>query len=421
MVLLLDQVLIEQLVSEGLDHIILWGTDQPESTAWNFRRGDTLWVAELMAGKIQQTWAHVAAEVWNPIVAANRIQDIRAEVEGFIFPYVLDRVQPELDKPFELLIENKGCAPAVAGTLEICAAALTRQCSVVYVTPVEPQDLYIQQAMGRSAQVATESQQLSLGEYFWPLERERIRSAWQQGNFAEARVWLTAHQANHAVLYRLAEILSIASNGQLVEALKRLRGGWLASKSLTASIEQIQQWQQKVSNLIPAHNTSESETLQAWETMLLIELALKRESYTAAFMQFAQLLERLLAIQARANQWVKRGYVMPPESFRGARESFNPGLGGLIIGWGKANRVQELNAHYQLLDKIRELRNDAVHEGRAVTQTDFQSRLKWKQDEIMRAMQIVLQQVSVKQVIVPEQLLLKSLHQWGLTQLSQLN
>jgi hypothetical protein len=70
------------------------------------------------------------------------------------------------------------------------------------------------------------------------------------------------------------------------------------------------------------------------------------------------------------------------------------------------------------LGEIRKLHNDAVHEGQAVTRTDFQSRLKWKQDEIMRAMQTVLQRVSAKQAIVPEPLLLKSLHQWGLTQLS---
>ncbi|MFM8008319.1 MAG: hypothetical protein ACKO86_26060, partial [Dolichospermum sp.] len=40
-------------VKQGLKHIILWGTDQPESITWNFRRLDTLWLAELMKGKIK--------------------------------------------------------------------------------------------------------------------------------------------------------------------------------------------------------------------------------------------------------------------------------------------------------------------------------------------------------------------------------
>lgn len=58
-VLLLDYVVIEQLVADGLEQIILWGTDQPEGTPWNFRRGDTLWLAELMAGVIKQTWKDI--------------------------------------------------------------------------------------------------------------------------------------------------------------------------------------------------------------------------------------------------------------------------------------------------------------------------------------------------------------------------
>lgn len=34
--LLLDQVILAEQVPQGLSHVILWGTDQPEGTPWNF-------------------------------------------------------------------------------------------------------------------------------------------------------------------------------------------------------------------------------------------------------------------------------------------------------------------------------------------------------------------------------------------------
>ena len=55
--LLLDKIVIEGGVNQGLKHIILWGTDQPASITWNFRRLDTLWLAELMKGKIKSLFA----------------------------------------------------------------------------------------------------------------------------------------------------------------------------------------------------------------------------------------------------------------------------------------------------------------------------------------------------------------------------
>jgi hypothetical protein len=415
-VLLMDQVIIEKLVSEGLVQIILWGTDQPENVAWNFRRGDTLWLAELMAGAIRRTWPTLEVEVWNPMVAANQTQQIRREVEGFIFPYVLDRLQPEVPESFELWIQNKGCAPAVAGMLEICAAALTRQCAVNYITPIEPRDLYVPLANGRSAQSATERQQVSAGDYFWPLERERIRSAWQQGNFTEARVWLTAHRANHAALYQLAGHLSLAINGQTNDALKQLRDGWLKSRQLRVETAQLQQWNGLLAERMPQSNTPTSEALQTWESVWLIELALRRSNFSIAFQHFFQVLERLLFIQCQQEQWLQERYIQPNPNYTGNLQDYNPGLGGLILGWGKARRSRPNDPFIKQLNHIRELRNEVAHTGQAVTEAKLRS-LLGQPGELLQAMVAIL--ATVSPIPQPEQLLLQDIGQWGLEALSQ--
>ena len=50
--LLLDNEIIETGVKQGLKHIILWGTDQPVTVSWFYRRLDTLWLAKLIEGKM---------------------------------------------------------------------------------------------------------------------------------------------------------------------------------------------------------------------------------------------------------------------------------------------------------------------------------------------------------------------------------
>ncbi len=45
--LLLDQEIIKAGIQQGLKHIILWGTDQPATVSWFYRRLDTLWLAKL--------------------------------------------------------------------------------------------------------------------------------------------------------------------------------------------------------------------------------------------------------------------------------------------------------------------------------------------------------------------------------------
>jgi hypothetical protein len=415
-VLLLDQVVVEHLVAEGLAQIILWGTDQPEGTPWNFRRGDTLWLTELMAGAIRQTWPSVSVDVWNPVVAVNQVQSLRREVEGFIFPYVLDRFQADTAAAFELWIQNKGCTPSVAGMLEICAAALTRQCAVNYITPQEPREIYLPLEAGRSAQAATECQRLSVGDYFWPLERERIRSAWQQGNFVEAQVWLTAHQGRHAALYKLAGHLGLAVNGQVRDALKQLRDGWLRSRHLPAEIAQLQQWNALIAERLPQEETPNSDGLQTWEVTWLIELALYRSNFSITFQLFSQVLERFLFIRCQQEQWIQKRYIQANPNYTGKAEDYNPGLGGLIIGWEMAQRSRPNDPFVKQLNRIRELRNNVVHTGQAVTETNLRS-LLGQDSTVLVAMLTVLETVSP--IAKPNQVVLREIGQWGLKALSE--
>jgi hypothetical protein len=135
-------------------------------------------------------------------------------------------------------------------------------------------------------------------------------------------------------------------------------------------------------------------------------------------MQFAQLLEQLLSIQSRDEQWVRHGYVIPQSSFQGSQESYNPGLGGLVIGWCRKHQIQASDVRAQQLDEIRKLRNDLMHEGRAITCSDLRSRLKWNEDAIVVEMEKTLSLISGKQWELIDQLLLKSLYEWGLGQLN---
>jgi hypothetical protein len=418
--LLMDGVILSTLIQQDLDHIILWGTDQPEGTPWNFRRADTLWLANLMAGKIRQQYPQIEVDVWNPVVPVNQSDAIRQEVEGFILKYALDRLDPTSSDQFTLAIQTKGSAPQIANALEICAAALMRQCPVEQLIPVEPSPLF----EGDTVRIATEFKAVNLGQYFWPVERSRIVSAWERGDFAEAAIWLAAHRDRYEILHKLAKTLSLASNGETKPAFNELRN-WCNSK-LTHSLippEQLKNWQQQLQSLLIKDPSPENQFLLAWEGILLIELAVKRESYTVAFMQFVQLLERLLYIQSKADRWVQKGIIKPNDTYRGKPEDYNAGFGGLLMGWSKVKKYNPQNSWVDLLDAIRELRNEVVHQGKSVNSAEIYT--LWKKTNfdatppILELMMQVLHQVLEKRWNPPFELLLRSLYRWGLDQLMQ--
>ncbi|PMB22660.1 hypothetical protein CEN46_11740, partial [Fischerella thermalis CCMEE 5318] len=211
--LLLDQKIIETAIKQGLKHIILWGTDQPETVNWSFRRLDTLWLAQLMAGKIKSIFPNVRVDVHAPVINVNDSTAIRQELELLVLQEAWNYFSPSGDEEFVLWIQNKGCAPAVASSVEICAAALVRQCQVFNANPDEPEEFFPR--MPNGARTAAHSQTFKLipmGEYFWSLERLRVVSAWERGDFSEAQLWLKVHQSRHKIIYKLAGILLSYTN-----------------------------------------------------------------------------------------------------------------------------------------------------------------------------------------------------------------
>jgi len=408
--LLLDKTIIEVGIQQDLKHIILWGTDQPENISWFYRRLDTIWIAELMAGKIKSLFPHIRVDVHTPKISANDSDAIRQELELLVLREALEAFAPNQNEEFVLWIQNKGCAPAVASCVEICAAALVRQCQVFNASPEEPKEFFSNLENGLvTANHSQNFKLIPMGEYFWSLERLRIISAWERGDFLEAQLWLKVHQNRHQVLYKLAGILLKYNNWESDQRFFQFLEDWLRSNNVNRLVNNqiIQNWQDKLRQM------RQNALIQTWEISLLIELALYRENYTAAFIQFAQILERLLYIQFRSQNWLLQGFVTPPPGREYLGNNYEPGLAGLIQGWCRYRNLNQGNRWYNLLDRIREKRNKVIHEGASVTLSDIQA--IWGNhglSSVKDLMMDVLQEISPTANF--DQLLIRSLYQWGL-------
>ena len=399
--LLLDHGVIDSQYSQGLTHVVLWGTRQPDTAAASYRSRDTHWLAHLMAGKIRQTWSELIVEVFEPVVTANDRSAVRRALEHFL----VQHTQGVDD--FTLLIQTKGAVPAIAQSLEICAAGLVRQYPVFQIVPTEPAPLYARET--QSANRSQHHQVISIGEYFWPIERLRIVSAWQQGNFQEATLWLMAHQDRHRQLYRLAQQLSLAANWQ-IEALFQPQGlaQWLQAGSLTRVVEseQIETWQAQVKAI------RHSPLAQTWETSFLVYLLLRQGNYTDAFMRFAQTLERLLYLHSQSQQWFTDDEL----------KKRHPGFKQLIDRWFQAQGKPLKGTLYNRFDGIRNARNQVVHQAKAMTLKEvcklWEDRSKTPTDveSLSDAMVTTLKQISPPPLESTS--LLESLYSWGLSQLS---
>jgi len=420
--LLIDHQIIADSIKSGLNRIILWGTNQPESVGWNYRRSDTLWLAKLIEGKIQAEWPSIQVEVITPVLNVNKSELIRLELETKILPSVLPVVSPPLvDNSFVLAIETTGCAPSIAQGLEICAAALVRQCQVINIRPEEPKPLYQDLPNGtRSAQTALNYDSISVGSYFWPLERLRVLSAWQRGDFWEAEIWLTSHQTRYeGLLYQLAGKLALSTNWEIDTFLREEKGieSWLQLETLTkwAEPQQIQAWQKQL------QINRESEFAEAWESCFLISLQLYRGNYTTAFMQFAQTLERLLYIYAKEDEWIEQELLILTSRYR------EPNFYSLINAWGQLENsdIDSESDWIRLLHRIREQRNKIVHSAKPLTTE--QVKAIWLEEglfvvpltgnattDIWQLMNQVLKEVCAPNWTIPEKPLLRSLYDWGL-------
>ncbi|MBF2066489.1 MAG: hypothetical protein IGS39_19030 [Calothrix sp. C42_A2020_038] len=418
--LLLDQKIIETGVQGGLKHIILWGTDQPETVSWFYRRLDTLWLAKLMEGKIKQLYPDLRVDTHLPLIDANDSNAIRQELELLVLPEVSDYVSSRSENEFILWIQNKGCTPAIASSVEICAAALGRQCQVFNACPIEPEEFFPTLPNGiRSASPSHSFKLISMGEYFWSLERLRVVSAWERGDFTEAEIWLKSHQTRYSSIYKLARILALYTHWETDKFTTQI-GNWLNSNDVanSVSLEQIQLWKERLKNL------KEKELYQAWESCLLIELPLIRTNYTAAFVQFAQTLERLLYIQFIEQKWIHKDFITIPSTHLHLGNDYEPGFAGLILGWCNSRKFNTSHKWYKLLDRIRKKRNDLVHKSQPATLSDIRKiwtdeslfPIKHSNDPmvIRDLMFDVLNEVSM---MAPE-LLVRSLYQWGLNKLN---
>lgn len=424
--LLMDEKIIEGCVRAGLKHVILWGTDQPENIPWRYRRQDTLWLAELMAGKIRQKWPKLDVSPLHTSLNVGMKDEIRQELEDNILPFALKPlVKGEVGNEFVLAIENTGCAPNVAEGLSICVAALARQCQVVNVVPKLPVPAYLDPVNGaRNAQKSSEYEAIAVGEYFWPLERSRVISAWQRGDFKEAEIWLSAHQSRYkGVLYKLAGQLALLVNGDFRTFLDAGNKGienWLRSPALKelADPQKIQGWLELCVSL------RTREPAKVFESTLSIYLALRRGDYSNAFRLFAQTLERLLYLQYKTQNWLGKGFVTIPPTSTYLGANYQPGLKQLIDGWFDATGREKEGQPYKLFETIRYTRNAIVHDGDATNLAEIIS--VWSANNLpipvtqlqyeglMEQMVKTLQMVAPRDWDIPNPTLGRSLYDWGL-------
>lgn len=411
--LLLDKSVIEAGVKQGLKHIILWGTDQPETISWFYRRLDTIWIAELMAGKVKSLFPDIRVDIHAPKINANDSDAIRQELEVLVLKEALDAFSPNKDEEFVLWIQNKGCAPTVASSVEICAAALVRQCQVFNATPNEPPEFFTKLENGLITANHSQSFKLiPMGEYFWSLERLRIISAWERGDFVEAQLWLKIHQTRHPLLYKLAGFLARYSNWESDSDLLCKLGEWLNSNNLNNVVdsEKIQSWKTQLQKMQSDNIT------QLWESTILMELCLYRENYTAAFIQFTQLLERGLYIQAESQNWIAKGWIL--------NKNHDPSLADLMQAWCQYKKLNQDSKWSKLLYDIRQKRNQIIHKNESITLRKIRS--IWANNdfpvifpetpEILKSLMMnVLMEINPPPNFY--QLLMRSLYQWGLNHL----
>jgi len=410
--LLLDRKIIEDEAENGLEEIWLIGTDQPSEVPEHFRDGDTVWLSKLMAGKIRRTWNQLNVKTWDLKVDVSKVEAIREEYEEFISQHLIEKFSD--DDAMTLLIENKGSVPAIASSIEISAAALVRQFEVVRVTPQEPSPMYVgNNSKQMSAVFAETFRQQSMSQYFWPLEKSRIISAWERGDFGEAKVWLQGHQNRYSVLYKLAGYLENATRQDIRALLQELKGQWLPTKKLKqfASSEQIQDW-------LSYDCLDKNKTAAIiWEYAFQIPIDASAGRLTSAFYLMAQTLERLLYQVYKKDKWLDKGWIEIPETLKEkgiGSDRFNPRLEDLIKVWTEQYSTED---KFVMLDGIREKRNKIVHEAAGVSLDeirDLWSKANLEIEPIGEALLLPLQEVGKKAGNLPKKPLLLSLYELGL-------
>jgi hypothetical protein len=411
--LLLDRNIIEQEYQDEERLIEVWliGTNQSEDVSQDYRSSDTLWLTELMAGKIKQTWQNLQVHIENLQGNLSDTNKVREKFAEFVM-HLTDRYKDH--EKVTILIENKGSVPAIATSLEIYLAALTRSFTVERITPQEPDSMFDSQT--GSARIAEKFSYQLLNQYFFPLERQKIISAWEKGDFGEAKVWLEGHKNKLAPLDTLASYLNDARNNELRTIIESRIKEWLNSKHLKklASPETIELWK----NYHCLKKNQGNTTAIIWESAFSIPIDAKNERFTTAFFTMAQTLERLLFELYKKDKWLEKQWITIPEDLVKmgiGRESFTPRLEEMSKIWS-ANYNLDLSFS-ELIDVIRTRRNKIVHEAKNVTFTEIRD--WWRKADldaypIDQALLLPLRPICSHFPELPEKPLLLSLYEWAL-------
>lgn len=264
-----------------------------------------------------------------------------------------------------------------------------------------------------SAVFAESVDYLPMSHYFFPLEKLRIISAWERGDFGEAKVWLQGHRNRYAALYSLAGYLEKATGQDIKTLLQELKGQWLPTKKLkeVASPEQIESWRSY-------DCLDKTKTVPIiWEYAFRIPIDARAERLTNAFFVMAQTLERLLYQVYRKDDWLQKGWITISEELKEqgiGKERFTPRLEQMIKIWSEhysADRAFDL-----LLDRIREMRNAIVHDAEVVSLDEIIS--LWEKaslnvEDVGEALLFPLRKVGKALGNLPDSPLLLSLYEWG--------
>ncbi|MFN7850688.1 MAG: hypothetical protein ACK5OU_01680, partial [Dolichospermum sp.] len=179
--------------------------------------------------------------------------------------------------------------------------------------------------------------------------------------------------------------------------------------------EQIINWKTQLQKI------QTDDLSKLWESTIILELSLKRENYTTAFIQFVQILEQLLYLQSINQKWYIKGWIVNNQD--------EATLQQLMQGWCIYKKFKEDNKWSKLMTDIRKKRNEIIHEGESITSTKIGNiwannnfsgvYMPTTSENIKKLMTDTFKEISTPPNL--NNLLMRSLYQWGLNYLENAN